>query len=767
MVNFSDDMWLMYKNYIPVDRVKVITEIPRMNPQGVKYKRWWKDQKRKCIEGFWVCNDEGLWKWVSGPLYFYVNFWHILLNEKGTRSKGKKVAKPFLRDLEWIRSFVYTEARGFSGFENDENYSCHLLLEECHPDENPTEFELRLMEYNAPNLIRASLMNSSGEYKKFIPARDYLYDYKDANLGKPMYFNMNFNVVDLESRGGGKSYWKSCITAHNFTFDGATDYEEYLHYKEIDQPLSSETLIGAGDSKYSGDLVRKVQLGLNNLEGKERVGKKTYPAPFTRQYHGSWEAGKTITCAYDKKIGGSWETLGTFTKFQHRSFKDNPQAANGTRASLSVLDEVGFMGNLIESLGQLKEIAADGTVKSGVIWMTGTGGDMEGGSTEAVKSVFYDPEAFDCLAFPDEFEGYQSKIGLFIPTIMTLNQFKDDLGNTNWRAALTYTNRTREKLKKNAKTKAVYDNEIVQRPIKHSEVFLLNNSSILPTIDLKEHMDKMMSMQDQPGIKPLIGWMHIDESGQSRFKINNELFPADYPVKPNLDNTSAVCVWEEPSPDADYGWYVAGNDPYDFDIAPNSVSLGSIIVIRRGTALNGGFDRIVAEYTGRPKLASDFYEQCRRLLMWYSNATCLYENEKQQIKEHFKKMHSIGLLAYTPGVLKANETSKTAKVRQYGQHMSTTIKKEAEIYLREWLLTPIGDGKLQLHTIKSIPLLKELISYNPDGNFDRVIALQLAVIQLIQMREVIVEEARDDAKSEEVDDFFSRQIFYNQRHFTR
>jgi len=128
-------------------------------------------------------------------------------------------------------------------------------------------------------------------------------------------------------------------------------------------------------------------------------------------------------------------------------------------------------------------------------------------------------------------------------------------------------------------------------------------------------------------------------------------------------------------------------------------------------------------------------------------------------------MQSIDLLAYTPGVLKANETSKTAKVRLYGQHMSTQIKNECEIYLREWLLSPIGDGKLQLHTIKSIPLLEELISYNVDGNFDRVIALMLAIVQLVQMRNIIIEDAIDKIEDSDEDDnsankdFFERQIF--------
>jgi len=751
-----DDMWILYKNKIPTHLVKLATKIPVMNPLGIKYKRWWKREKRKCIEGLWV-NHDGVHKHVSGPLYYFVNFHHILLTEKGSRTMSKRQGLPMLRDLEWIKSFVYEEARGFSGFENDDKYSCHRILGEVDPNKNPEEFESLLMEYGAPKLVKTSITRADGTFKKYKPAREYLYEYQSEDLGKPMYFNMMSNVADMESRGGGKSYWGSAMLDHNFLFDGANNYEDYLEYKAAKVPLSSESLVGAIDTKYSNDVIAKMKLALENLPGKVTIGKTTYPSPFHREYHGDWKSGGTIIAGYDKKIGGTWIKVGTKSKIQHRSFNSNHTAANGTRPSFSLIDEVGFMNNLIAVLGQMKEAAADGTVKSGCIWMTGTGGDMIGGATEQVKDVFYSPESYDCLAFDDEFEGYKNKIGFFVPTWMTLNQFKDDLGNTDWRKSTAYIEKKRAILKKNAKKKDVYENEIVQRPTTHSEVFLLANNSILPTVDLKEHMDHLLTMQDEPEIKGMHGWMVLDADGSPKFKFDSTTYkPTDYPVKASDENTGAVVIWEHPEEGSQYGWYVGGNDPYDFDIAPNSVSLGSTFIIKRGTPLNGGADRIVAEYTGRPQLASDFYEQTRRLAAYFGNAPILYENEKQQIKEHFKKMHSLALLAYTPGVLKANETSKTAATRVYGQHMSTQIKDECEIYLREWLLSPIGDGKLQLHTIKSIPLLKELISYNVEGNFDRVIALMLGIIQLIQMRSVVAEKKEEVVKQ---DPFFTRKLF--------
>ena len=151
--------------------------------------------------------------------------------------------------------------------------------------------------------------------------------------------------------------------------------------------------------------------------------------------------------------------------------------------------------------------------------------------------------------------------------------------------------KVRQKLRSNAKDKTAYENEIVQRPVKHSEVFLVTNQSILPVIELKEHKDSLLPIQDDPSVAGLWGWMHIDADGSPKFKLDPDNYkPCPYPLSKKADKVGAVVIWEEPDPDAQYGWYCAGNDPYDFDQAPESVSLGSVILVKRGTALNGGYD---------------------------------------------------------------------------------------------------------------------------------------------------------------------------------
>jgi intein/homing endonuclease len=360
--------YLDYKNKIPVN--KFIIDIPKINPLSSQYEKFWIHlMKKHQIEGKWVeYNNE--WKWMPGVIFQYVNLWSIERKKATGSSKGKVVGKPSLRDIEWIKGYVYTVARGFSGFLDDDVYSCHkaLLLE------NP----LDVLAYKGIE-ERNSVYNSKKELKIYKDPLEYLYEYKGTCLGKPLYHNDAKNVVDIECRNIGKSFISANFAAHNFLTDGIVDFDDWLSNKDS-ITFTTQTLIAAIDSKYSGGVISKIKLGLDFLPGKMQIGDRIYPAPLSKKFKGSWECGKEVIAKYDAKVGGQWVTKGSGSGFIHRSFNDNPFAANGTRYGFGVIDEIGFMSNLEPTLGQLHECTTVDGYKYGTIWMTGTGGDMDGGS---------------------------------------------------------------------------------------------------------------------------------------------------------------------------------------------------------------------------------------------------------------------------------------------------------------------------------------------------------------------------------------------------
>jgi len=716
-----------------------IGKIPKLNPFSQDYKNFWKSEKRKCIEGYWVGG-----KFMPPVTYYYVNH-HIIELNKTEHSKVKTLANPFLRDLEWEKGRLLLEARGFSGFSDDP-------LHTCRHDYKDAELYWDFKEEKIVSIEEINLSENGRRYQKiqYINPRDYLQKIHPKNLGKPLYENEARNIIDIEARGGGKSFFAAAAIAHNFLFDGATDYDELLALLKEGEKSASETLIGAIDTKYSKNLIQKVKLSLEHMKGGIKFNGIYYPPPFLKAYSGSWESGKTIIAEYDEKVGGEWVTKGSRSKIHHRSFGDNPFAANGTRPGLTLLEEIGFFNNLTQSLGQIKECTNNGAYKFGTVWMFGTGGDMSGGATEEAKKVFYDPEAYDCLSFNDEWEN-KGKIGYFVPATKGLNQFKDEEGNTNVEAALDYLMKRREKAA-SASDRKPLDDELQQRPLIPSEAFLVLTGNVFPVADLKDHLNELESHKKLKSIGNK-GTLGRDENGKVFWKGNDSLIPCDYPVREKDDKEGCIVIWEHPEKSFTPGLYIAGIDPYSQDDAPNSESLGSCIIYKRFLTNDKTYHWPVAEYTARPDTTDTFNENCRRLLEYY-NALALYENQVKGLKQYFQTKYCLHLLATQPGIIQ--EISPNSKVsRGYGIHMSKPIKQYAEIKLRDWLNEEYEEGKKNLTKIYSIPLLKELIAYNVDGNFDRVISMMLCIIQDLEMFKIVSTENEEI----EIDSFFDKRLF--------
>ena len=105
-----------------------IFEHPEIHPETAAFIKYWKEQKKRCIEGYWGNDSDSdieKWRYMSGPLYWYTNMWTIKMQDPV--QKNEYYTRPLLRDNEWIVFNAILAAQGFSGFEDDENITCHRL----------------------------------------------------------------------------------------------------------------------------------------------------------------------------------------------------------------------------------------------------------------------------------------------------------------------------------------------------------------------------------------------------------------------------------------------------------------------------------------------------------------------------------------------------------------------------------------------------------------------------------------------------------------
>lgn len=688
-----------------------IYDIPKYHPLSNDYTKFWRNIKKKCIEGDWVGGY-----YMPPALFSYVNTGIIRLNEN--RSNTKSFKRPKLRDLEWGFFRHYTIARGFSGFKNDEYNSCNTDL------------------LNLPtHLLSVSCLRLDGTPKNFIPPQEYLeMQHLPEVQSPPLFENEAHNVMLMGSRNTGKSYMVGVgLVQSLFLFDGITEYNE----QTIINPFPIEILVGANESKFSNDILKKTKESLDHLPGKTMVNDKLYPSPLSKQYSGSWDPGKEIKAEYKKKHKGGWVVSGSRSSIKHRTFNDNSFAAQGTRPLLMVLEEIGMFSNLKEVYSNTVDNFRSGSRKVGTLMMLGTGGDMESGTIDA-SEMFYEPEKYDILSTNDMWEN-KGNIGYFIPAYLALDDFKDENGYTRIDDAKNYLQSIRDKLKLSKGSSDVLYKEIQYRPLVPSEMFLAKTANIFPSAEIRRRLSEIQSSRDLSTVVEL--YFDPEAPYGVNYSLSEDVPINTYPYdKPNREG--AIVIYEHPVftkgeilPDS----YIIGCDPYRDDSSTGQ-SLAAIYVLKthKNFAQNGQ-SKIVASYIGRPYEGKNKVNEILYKLALYYKATIYFENAVGNVKDYFDKIKRLDLLAKSPTtVLNKKASYDSGPSITYGYPMSNDkVKWEAVQYLRSWLLEIVisNDEKIirNVDLIEDTALLQELLAFDMRRNTDRVMAMIGCIIGLEEM----------------------------------
>ena len=472
-------------------------------------------------------------------------------------------------------------------------------------------------------------------------------------------------------------------------------------------------------------------------------GKKRSVNTQLRRRAGMWvkdEYGNQIEVGYKSEIIGV-------------TLKDNPSVVRGKKANLIVWDEGGSFKELAAAWQIARpSVEIDGKA-FGTMIVAGTGGD-EAVNFAPLKDMFYNPSGFNCVGFPNIWDEnvVNTQCGFFIPqyTNMDLRDergkrlYMDEDGNTLTLQAREYVLAERRLVIEHATNSEAIDRYVSERCITPAEACLEFNGNIFPKKELQEQLGKIRTnklLQNRKQVGDLV-W---EINGSLKWIIKKTGDITTYPLKKGTDPTGSIVIWEHPIKDPPTGLYIIGVDPYEQDQADESRSLGSCIVYKRFQDFENYYDIVVAEYTGRPQTSEEFYENVRKLAIYY-NARIMYENQNRGLFPYFVAKHCDYLLADQPDIL--NDIIGNSKVnRKKGCHMTKQIKQWGERLIRDWLLEEKAPGHKNLHDILSEPLLEELIAYNDHTNADRVMALMQVMIYRESLYNVVVKEKKKQNKS--------------------
>lgn len=447
------------------------------------------------------------------------------------------------------------------------------------------------------------------------------------------------------------------------------------------------------------------------------------------------------------------------------TLKNDPERIRGTRGKLVLWEEGGKFPNL-ETAWRVEQpaVETDDGVAFGLMIAFGTGG-TEGASFDGLKNLFYNPDAFNVLSFPNIWDDGQenSKCGFFAPSWQNMEGndkegnrlYMDKDGNSLKEKAVEELIKQRNIIKDGGATQQSIDRFISERPLKPQEAILELGKNIFPRKLLMDQLTRIRTNKKLQSMKHIVD---LNWNGQGLVEATEKKSGdiTTYHLKKDDKPEGSIVIWEYPIQDPPFGLYIAGCDPYDHDESFTN-SLGSTFIFKRVQAGEAWNDVIVAEYSGRPATAEEYYENVRKLLTFY-NARLLFENERKGIYPYFTNKHCDYLLADQPDKI-ITEVFKDSKVqRRKGCHMTKQIRAYGEGLILEWLLEEFEPGHPNLERVYSEPLIEELIENDGERNVDRLIALCMVMIYREELYQVKVAANKEQNKQVEL---FELPLFSN------
>lgn len=619
---------------------------PNANPNS-EYGKWIRRERNRCWNGY-VRESDG--EWVTGPLYFYMNYCPIIQSKirKGTKQADRIVDFPEMWEGIYWRFHYMEQAR------------------------------------------------SGGLYNDFL----------GGNHG-----------AELASRGKSKSYSMASILTHNFVLgENSTACEEIV---SIATAYQKEYLTKDG-------VLNKFVSMANFCAEHTQFPRKRLKSSLQDMV---WKMGyKDLELDIEKGTQNS--VLGV-------SSKDDESKLRGKRAAFIGIEEFGTFPRLIDLYNVMLPSVQEGDYVFGLMYLQGTAGDNESDFAGA-QEIMYNPRGYNMYALPNMYDkNNQGKryFVFFFPGYINRKGCYNRDGVSDVVQALIEILMNRYRVKYNSTDPNTVIKTIAEVPITPAEAIVKTGVNMFPVTDLTERLGQL-DANPREYDDVYVGDLTINSSKEVEFKPTSDQPIREFPHKDNKIE-GAIEIYKLPEKDRSGrvfdNRYILGCDPYDDDES-NTMSLGSVYVLDLWT------DKVVAEYTGRPLFADDFYEICRKMCLFY-NGRMNYENNKKGLFAYFSKMNCLHLLTDVLDFLKDKDMVKGSSYgnKAKGTNATAAINAYARNLLRSWLLRPVPviqtvDGEDQevmipnLYTLRSRALIKELILYNSEGNFDRISSMGMLML---------------------------------------
>lgn len=649
---------------------------------------FWEEQKRRCLEGYEVGGAK-----ITGEHYFYLNFNQIKLTEDASSHKSKKITSfPDFWDGDynyfWVRQ-IAKEGILYNNVSQEESSRIMSLSDEERLPIIKNLFDDLHLEVKIPE-----------------------YDVIQGLDGETIKSNLlgGFNLIVGKSRRKGYSYKSSVIAAFNYLM----------------KP-DSYTMLGAAEKRflYPKGLFTMTRA---NISFANQNTAFAMPSDYVnKQDH--------IRASYKEIRNGVEIEAGFMSEVQALTFMDNPDAARGKDVEDGFFEESGAFGTpglLKSAYAATQDCVMDGHVKTGMLTLFGTSGDM-GGGTADYADMFSRPDAFGILPFYNiwDKDSEKQRVGFFHPINLNLPGFYDKQGNSDLEAAKRIELNERAVLIKGGATASEIQKRLQEKPLGPSEAFSAVSFNNFPVVELKRQLQYVRANDLQRTMGTPVDMAYTEGVVVAKPILDGSVEPITSLNNLPIDLRGCPVIYEMPVLPTPKGLYKIGYDPIRQD---QGTSLSAIVVykgVHRGSQYH---NIIVAEYIGRMETPEDM-DRIAEMFADLYNTTIMHENEVTGVKNYFRRIKRLHLLAAQPDAVIGKNIKQSKVARVYGCHMVGQLKEAGERYVKSWLLKILdydenGNPVRTIDRIFSIRLLEELISYYRKGNFDYISALFMCMFQV-------------------------------------
>lgn len=442
---------------------------------------------------------------------------------------------------------------------------------------------------------------------------------------------------------------------------------------------------------------------------------------------------------------------------------DDIEKLRGIRGKLIVVEEIGNFKNLLKAWNIMRPSMEAGKNTFGLILGIGTGGE-EGANFEGAEQLFKNPEAFNIHGITNKWDvGLEGKkCAFFYPADLNYEGAMDKNGNSDREKARKLIQKDRDKVAKSSDPHALV-RRCAEIPLTPTEAMMRISGTLFPILELRKQEGEIEANPHKYKNAEFHVNFELDRDTQKfKWVPDTESVPLyELNSQDNKNMYGCVVVYEHPKTDEKENVfenrYIFGIDSYDLD-SSSTTSLGSMIGMDSWTG------RVVVEYSGRPKTAFEFYEKCRRILLYY-NGRANVENLNKGIFDYMDSKGCGYLLTEELRISREALNENSTLTRRRGTTPSKPLNAYARGLVAQYLLestnNPDKPEEINVHKLRCLPLVKELILWHIDGNFDRVSAFMMLMLLYYEKKKYMMDGTYQLTKSTIADDPYLQKIFKN------